>query len=188
MIRKGIFRKLWSVPVLAMLFALPLGAKAETQGSGEMARHPQVAEHLKDFQRNAQTANREADLLNSFLRNRHLQWQSHVQYLDQIKDRVNQMGKTLVQMEALKAVAGPSQRAAIENARPHLEVIAANMTRAYDLMNEGRANIHQQDYASAVREVYQHSSTLAEKLDTILDYERAKVRLNSLELQPAFAE
>jgi len=44
------------------------------------------------------------------------------------------------------------------------------------------------DFAEAVRNVYAHADSLYEKVDTLLDYESARVRLDKLELEPLSGE
>jgi hypothetical protein len=82
-------------------------------------------------------------------------------------------------------VANQNQVIAIEQARPHLESIAQNLTAAIESINESRPNIHSTEYAEAVDSVYAHTDELHTKVDTILDYDAARTRLDKLELQEA---
>jgi len=95
------------------------------------------------------------------------------------------MGKTLAELEALKPLASENQGMAIEHARPHLVSVAQNLTQSIELVQENRNNVHWGEYGEAVSNLYVHADALHTKLDTILDYADAKMRLDSLELQPA---
>jgi septal ring factor EnvC (AmiA/AmiB activator) len=150
-------------------------------------KNAQLAEQLADFKSTAFEMRREADTLKSFTPNKRLSWQSHTHRLDALKNHVNKMGKTLAELEASKPTATESQGMAIEQARPHLVSVAHNLTQAIELVNENRNNVHWGEYGEAVSNLYAHADALHTKLDTILDYENAKVRLDRLELQPALA-
>jgi len=108
----------------------------------------------------------------------------HIQ-LEALKNHLNEMGKTLAELEALKPLASENQGMAIEHARPHLVSVAQNLTQSIELVQENRNNVHWGEYGEAVSNLYVHADALHTKLDTILDYADAKMRLDSLELQPA---
>lgn len=145
----------------------------------------QVANQLSDFKRTAFEMRREADALKSFTPNKRLNWQSHTYRLNALKDHVNKLGKTLAELEAQKSAATESQAMAIEHARPHLVSVAQNLTQAIELVREDRSNVHWGEYAEAVSNIYAHADDLHTKVDTILDYEASRMRLDKLELQPA---
>jgi len=163
-----------------LLVALASTAFAETA----IQSRAQVAEQLADFKRTAFEMRREAATLKSFTPNKRLHWQSHTYRLDALKNHVNEMGKTLAELEAMKPLASENQGMAIEHAQHHLVSVAENLTQAIELVNENRSNVHWGEYAEAVSDLYAHADALHTKLDTILDYEDAQMRLDSLELQP----
>ena len=143
----------------------------------------QVADRLADFKRAASQLRREAGTLDAHGRSR-VSWQTHTHQLTAVKDHVNQLGVTLAELEALKPHASESQRMAIEHARPHLASVAQSTTRAFELINDNRGSVHFPEYGEAVSDIYEHADVLHMKLDAILDYEDAKTRLDTLELEP----
>jgi len=147
-------------------------------------RSLQVADQLADFKRTAFEMRREADTLKSFTPNKRLHWQSHTYRLEALKNHVNEMGNSLAELEALKPTATESQGIAIEHARPHLVSVAQNLTQAIELVRENRNNVLWGEYGEAVSNIYAHADALHTKLDTIFDYENARIRFDSLELQP----
>lgn len=167
-----------AVIVIVALAGSASAAELATQGSA------QVASELAEFKRTASQMRDKADSLNSFTPNRQLSWQTHSESLNALKDHVNEMGQSLTELEALKPTANETQVLAIEHARPHLVSIARNLTEAIGLVNESRSNVYWVDYAEAVSDVYAHADTLHAKIDAILDFEKAKARLEDLELQP----
>jgi uncharacterized protein YdiU (UPF0061 family) len=176
------------VIALAVVLSLPALAGAETWNSAADKPHPEVADQLKGFKRKAVDLRRAADSLQSFTGNGQLSWQSHAHQQTELKEHINQMGQMLAELESQKHVASDTQRMAMEQVRPHLVAAAQNLTQAMELVEERRSHIRHLDYAEAVRNLYDHSENLFEKLDTILDYEKSKLRFESMEFQPASPE
>jgi len=172
-----------SVLIMLLFIVLATPAFGDTLEQSRASRL-QVADQLSAFKRTTFEMRREADTLKSFTPNKRLSWQSHTHRLDALKNHVNELGKSLAELEALKPMANESQAMAIEQARPHLVSVAQNLTQAIELVRENRNNIHWGEYGEAVSNIYAHADVLHTKLDTILDYESAKARLNALELQP----
>ena len=162
------------VMVLCLTLAAPTFADSPRSLDGQ----------LSDFQQRAYKVRVQADVLQSFLNNR-LSWESHSAQLSELRHHVNQLGKSLVELQAQKGMATAGQAMAIEHAGPHLASVAERLTRALELVREDRNNIRWQEYAEVVDGMHDHARDLHNKIDTILDYENAKVRLDKLELQPA---
>jgi len=150
-------------------------------------RNPQVGKQLTDFKQTVFEMRREADTLKSMTPNKRLSWESHTYRLSTLKDQVNEMGRSLAELEAQKSIASEGQALAIEHARPHLVSVAQNLTAAIELVNENRRNVYWSDYGEAVEAVYSHADALHTKLDTILKYEKGKMRMDNLELQTSLA-
>lgn len=144
-----------------------------------------VADRLSELKSTAYAMRVTTDNLKSFTPAKQLHWQSHAHNLEALKSQVNAMGKSLSELEGLKAEANPSQTLAIEQARPHLVTVAENLEQAIELIREDRNNVYWNDYAETVNNMQDHAESLYTKLDTILDYEYAKAQLDGLELQPA---
>jgi hypothetical protein len=184
-ISKSIF--LASAVLGAALLMSPAGVNAATQPcacSGERASTPDVAKELADFKTKAFQVRREAGILKSFTSYSHLHWKSHTDRLSTLGDHVNDMGRMLARLEEMKAIATESQQLAIDNARPHLVAIADQLGRAIGLVNENTSSVKLSPYSDTVTDISQHTTSLYEKLDTILNYESAKGRLNGLEILP----
>jgi len=146
-------------------------------------RNPQVGKQLTDFKQTVFEMRREADTLKSMTPNKRLSWESHTYRLSTLKDQVNEMGRSLAELEAQKSIASEGQALAIEHARPHLVSVAQNLTAAIELVNENRNSVQWSEYGNTVNDIYAHADALHNRLDTILDYEKAKTRFDSLELE-----
>ena len=183
MTRNKLFRTAYAliVPVLAALATNSAYGVSPTS----TRPHSQVAAELTEFKRMAFEMRRTADTLHSITPRRQLDWQSHASRLHELKHQVNDLGKRLAQLESLTPEASPNQQMAIEHARPHLVATANNLTGAIEMLNEDRSSIRQVDYAESVKNIYTHADLLHQKLGTILDYDKAKMRLDNLNLEPA---
>jgi hypothetical protein len=166
---------------ILLLFGLTDSAMAETT----TFHNPQVEKQLTDFKQTAFEMRREADTLKSMTPCKRLSWESHTYRLATLKDHVNEMGRSLTELEAQKSIATDGQALAIEHARPHLVSVAQNLTQAINLVNENRNSIQWGEYGDAISDIYSHADALHTKLDAILDYEKARLRFDRLELDPS---
>ena len=174
--------KLRTVPsALMVLLVAVLAAPAFAEISTSNAEHLRVADQLADFKRTAFEMRREADTLKSFTPGKRAHWQSHTYMLNVLKSHVNDMGKALEEMEALKPLASEGHKIAIERSRPHLVSVAQNLRQAINLVQEDRNSIYWGEYGEAVSNIYAHADALHTKIDTILDYENARLRFDNLE-------
>jgi len=169
---------------LTLLLAVALVSTAVAESA--TFHNPQVTTQLKEFRSTAAAMRNEADVLKSMTRNTRHSWQSHTDRLTTLKKHVNEMGKSLADLEKQQLTATNGQALAIEQARVHLVPVAENLTQAIDLVNERRTNVHWGEYGDAVSEIYAQADALHTKLDTFLDYEDARLRFDRLELRPAF--
>ncbi len=176
-----------SALTITMIVVLAASAFAERPRQTATGKD-RVSDQLADFKRTAYKLSHEADALNLQTPSRQVSWESHSKRLGVLKDHVNEMGKTLSELEALKPLASESQGLVIEQARPHLVSVAQHVTQAIELVNENRRNVHSTEYREAVSSIYAHADALHAKLDTVLDFENAKLRLDALELQPTSPE
>jgi hypothetical protein len=164
----------------------PLPVRADV--ANEVKGHPEVANQLTQFKQNAYDLRVRAEKLDALTPSRLVDWRSHAHNLEILKEQVNQLGETLANLEELKPQANEGQRLAIENARPHLVGVANQVTEAIDLLAEDRSSIHWQPYSNTVDNIYSHATSLHETVDTILDYEQARIRLVDLDLSTSASE
>ena len=169
------------------LIALFLVALATSPASAETfaragVQNSDVADQLKELKGKAFELRREADVLNSITPNKQMHWQSHTYRLNALKDNVNDLGKRLTELETLQPQASDVQKMAIANARPHLVAVAQQLTQAIDLVAENRRSVHGTPYTDTVRNIYTHAASLYRTVDTLFDYENARMRLDNLGL------
>ena len=166
---------------LTILLMVVLAAPAFAEISTRNAERLRVSDQLTDFKRTAFDMCREADTLKSFVPGKRLHWRSHTYMLDVLKNHVNEMGKTLEELEAVKPSVSEGQTIAIERSRPHLVSVAQNLTQAINLVQGDRSSVYRPEYGEAVSKIYAHADALHTKIDTVLDYENARLRFENLE-------
>ena len=175
-----------SIVTVLLVVMLAAAAFADSPMKTAAAQR-KVADHLENFKTSAIALRHEADTLQA-PGTRRLTWQTQNQYLGNIKIHVNEMGKTLAELEVLKPMANQSQALAIEHSRTHLVSVAENATRALDLIRENRSSVQFNEFGEAVNDIHVHAEALHTKLDTILDFEDARIRLDALDLPTTSTE
>ena len=108
--------------------------------------------------------------------------------LETLKTHINRLGQTLTNLEELKPQANEGQRLAIENARPHLVGAAQELTEAIDLLSDDRSSVILVAVLESGDSLYNHAYSLHETVDTIMDYEKARIWLVDLDLSTSAAE
>ena len=150
---------------------------------GDITQVEKVGDLLAQFESRAIETRRDAGRLESKTRGG-LSWQSHSQTLNLMKDHVNDMGKMLAEMEALKPQATLLQAKAIECARPQLQEMADGVESAIAALNEDRRNVVSQNYKATLHGVWTSADRLYRTVDTIIDYHEARNRMTSLMQEP----
>lgn len=168
----------WAV---AAMLLVPTVLSANTNNSTQNgAKVSQVADHLSTFEQQAFEVSRGADTLLLLTRDRQTSWESHIHYLNTLRQGVNDMGRMLAKLEEMKPLASEVQQMAIERARPHLVALADETREAINLVQAERWNIRQPEYAATVADLSLHADGLYQTVDTIVDYHNANDRLQSL--------
>lgn len=170
---------LMTLLLLGTLASIP--ARADVSKEMENG-HPEVADQLSLFKQTALEMRKQAYTLDAMTPSRQLDWRSHSQTLETLKEQVNSLGRTLTKLEQLKDQANDGQRLAIANARPPLVATAQQLSQAIDLLSDNRRSVYFQPYSETVSNLSTHAASVYETVDTILDYENARMRLLDLDL------
>ena len=170
---------LMTAMLVGVLTSIPARADVSQQVDNG---HPDVSNQLASFKRTALEMRRHAGTLEAMTPARQLDWRSHAHSLETLKQQVNQLGQTLTTLEELKPQANEGQRMAIDNARPHLAAMAEELSQAINLLSDDRKSVYRSPYTDRVSNLYSHAASLYETVDTIMDYENARVRLLNLDL------
>jgi hypothetical protein len=175
---------LWAM-VVALMGGLSSLASAEMRGNDPAPNDSeQVMKLLKDARSEAVRLQIETDELASY-KNTALSRETHGRQLEVVKDHVNELGKTLDQLEARKAEASPWQQKAIEEMRPMLEKLADRTTQAIEHVRDNPWQLRHPDYHDALEDKADLASQLADLLNDHVRYGETKAELEELETQVA---
>jgi len=151
---------------------------------GEVSQVSKIDDMLAAFESKAIETRRDAAILESKRRNHRLSWQTHADKLSTMKEHINDMGKMLADLEGMKAKATLFQEKAIEAARPHLEDMAQRVEKGINWINEDRRSIAKAEYRDNLHGIWSSADELYRRLDTIIDYHEARMRLHELAEEP----
>ncbi len=164
------------------LFAAPATASApcETSVQAEDRNYQQEASRLlKEVQTHANALSSDADLLLIYARgsiSRH----SHALQVNLVKDRVNAIGKPLNRLQAIRHVAAPWQRQAIDSVVPIAASLAAQTEAAILHLNEAGKPLWAPDYTDLLRSISDRSDQVKQTIDLHLDLAAAEQKLEDL--------
>ena len=174
----------WMAGIMAAgsLFAATAAASAlrETSVEAEDWNYQQEASRLlKQVQAHANALSSEADVLFIYSRgsiSRH----SHALQVNVVKDRVNAIGKPLDRLQAIRHVAAPWQRQAIDSVVPIAASLAAQTETAIQHLNETGKPLWAPEYTDLIRSISDRSDQVKETIDLHLDLAGAQEKLEQL--------
>jgi len=164
------------------LFAAPAIASAPCQTSVEAEdwNYQQEASRLlKQIQAHANALAGDADVLSIYARgsiSRH----SHAIQVNLVKDRVNAIGKPLNRLQAIRHVAAPWQRQAIDSVVPIAASLAAQTEAAIQHLNETGKPLWAPDYTDLLRSISDRSDQVKQTIDLHLDLAGTQEKLEEL--------
>ena len=136
------------------------------------------ANHLSAFEEQAAQVSLDAETVRSLSQDHHSNWQSHVYYLNNLREGVNSMGKLLAELEERKSQGSEAQQMAVQRSRPHLVALAAETTEALNLLRARSGNVI---YKETVADLSRQADILYQTVDAIVNYHNADDRLDKLE-------
>jgi uncharacterized protein YoxC len=165
--------------IVALSAAVLLIARPDVQAAPQ-EDNKEVSKLLEDIKSQAADLQRDSDELESYTRS-DVSWQSHAEELDQIKERVNAIGKTISRLQALQNSASPWQREAIERIIPVAQKLASNTTAAIEHLRKDPLKIHQTQYQEYVKSNAEAASNLAALIKDFVEYGKTRTTLEAYE-------
>lgn len=139
----------------------------------------EVSSILADIKAEAIQLRDDADQLKAFTHST-LSWESHAGKVEQMKEHVNNAGKSLTKLDSLRRSASPWQQQAIDRTTPLLKELASNVTSTIEHLNRRPALLQTSLYVDYVTSNYDLSSDLAELISDYVEYGRSKARSEEL--------
>lgn len=172
-------RKLVSRVTLGLFLGALSLAASTVCGAQTSKDFKEVSSILAELKTEAIQLRDDADQLKLFTHST-LAWETHMSKVAQIKDHVNNAGKSLSKLDSARENASPWQQQAIDHISPLLKELAANVTSTIEHLNQKPLLLQTERYVDYVAANCELASNLAELVSDYVDYGRSKARSEEL--------
>ena len=139
----------------------------------------EVSTLLDEIKSEAVQLRHDAEELKTYTHSK-LSWETHAEKIDQVKQHVNNAGKSLGKLDNVRANAAPWQQQAIDRVTPLLKELAANVEGTIAHLDQKPNLSHTSPYVDYVDANFEVASNLSELISDYVEYGRSKA--NSTEL------
>lgn len=162
--------------ILAGIAGISPGLKADEQPESQS-----VSKLLQDAKGQAYAISVDAGILESFMRQPQLNWQTHAAEISRMKEDINTAAKTVGKLNDSRGQAAAWQVVAIDRIIPFMKEIADDTTRAIEYLNKNQAKpLTTGDYRDYIEANADTSRELASMIADFVDYGNSKSRYESL--------
>lgn len=168
-----------SLGTLVLLTAVLLIVHPNIQAAPE-ADNKEVSQLLEDIKVQSADLQRDSETLESYTRSG-VSWQTHAEELNQMKDRINTIGKTISKLQNLRSSASPWQQEAIDRIIPVAEKLASNTSAAIEHLNKNPLKINEPQYQEYIKSNAKTSSHLAALVKDFVEYGKTRTMLEAYE-------
>ncbi|MFY9791447.1 MAG: hypothetical protein WA474_15640 [Candidatus Sulfotelmatobacter sp.] len=165
--------------VLAV-FMLPLFSPLPVLAASRTEENPEVTRLLAEARDEAAALSKDADEMEALTRS-DVSWQSHAAMLENIKDHINSLGRTVDKLNAMRDSASDWQRQAIDRSIPLMKDLAANTTAAINHLNENKLRPTSGNYTEYLRENAETAHELSDMISGFVRYGETREKLDKLE-------
>ena len=176
MYRTNTCRSLW----IGLLFVLTCSTLARRAEALQNAENQDVRSLLSLAADQASALDYDADQMTGLLHSE-ISWRTHATMLTQVKEHVNNLGKTIAKLEAERGQASPLQQQAIDRAVPLLRELASNTTDAIEHLNKNQNRPVSGDYPEYLDANADTAHELARLVDATVEYGHTKNKLEKLQ-------
>jgi hypothetical protein len=169
-----------TLATLTLLLFSPLAVLGVLAASQNNEGNPEVTRLLADAREKAAVLSRDADEMEALTRS-DVSWQTHADRLNTIKEDVNDLARTVEQLNASRASASEWQKQAIDRAMPLMKELAANTTAAINHLNENKIRPTSGSYTEYLKENAETAHQLSDMISSFVRYGDTRARLEKLE-------
>lgn len=134
--------------------------------------HREASQLLAGIQVDAMNAKNQADRLQNFAMDRNIGWKIHAGELTSIRAEVDDIGRKLCRLEAIRRAATPWQQKAIDQTASLVRLMAGNADDAVAFLNTNEAHFWMPTYREYVANLYHESGRLSNSVKTFEEYAR----------------
>ncbi len=160
--------------VLFLLSPLALLAASRNEENLEVTRL------LAEARDEAATLSKDADEMEAMTLS-DLSWESHAYMLNNIKDHINNLARTIDKLNAMRDSASDWQKQAIDRSIPLMKDLAANTTAAINHLNENKLRPTSGNYTEYLKENAETAHELSDMISSFVRYGDTRARLDKLE-------
>jgi len=161
-------------------FMLPLFSPLPVPAASRTEENPEVTRLLAEARDEAAALSKDADEMEALTRS-DVSWQSHAAMLDNVRDHINSLGRTIEKLNAMRDSASDWQRQAIDRSIPLMRDLAANTTAAINHLNENKLRPTSGNYTEYLRENAETAHQLSDMISGFVRYGEAREKLDKLE-------
>jgi hypothetical protein len=172
-------RKLVSQISLGLLAGALAFATTTLYGAQAPKDSREVSSILADIKTEAIQLRDDADQLKAFTHST-FSWESHASKVEQMKDHINNAGKSLSKLDSLRADASPWQQQAIDRITPLLKELASKVESTIEHLNKKPVLLQTGPYVDYVAANDDLSSNLAELISDYVEYGKSKAKSEEL--------
>ncbi len=120
-------------------------------------------------------------ILESYKSQTQLHWQTHAQRLNLAREHINEIGKRLGRLQAIRSEVAPWQQRAIEEIVPVAADLAAHTEAAIQHLNENRNRLLAPEYTDHLSSIAERSAELKESADLFLEFGDTSDKLDRMQ-------
>jgi len=145
----------------------------------ENADSEQVSKLLSEAKTMAFQLKEDAQTMESYTRS-NATWESHAVAINQIKERVNALGRQTAKLKDARSSASSWQKAAIDRVNPFLDELAGYTEAVIENLNKHPKLLNTPEYKDYLEANADYAGDLATMIGDFVDYGRTKQRLQRL--------
>lgn len=130
---------------------------------------------------------RDADTLAVLARGNQVSWQTHANYLNSVRSHINELGKRLERLQAIKHVVAPWQQQAIDRMVPVAVELATRTQSAITHLNENQRFYFAESYQQHLDAISDRAVELKETISGFVDFGQTQQKMERLQQQMEIA-
>ena len=139
----------------------------------------QVSKLLSEAKTMAFQLKEDAETMESYTRS-NATWESHAVAINQVKERVNALGRQVTKLKDARNTASPWQKAAIDRINPFMDELGGYTDAVIENVNKHPKLLNTAEYKDYLEANADYAGDLATMIGDFVDYGRTKQRLQRL--------
>jgi signal transduction histidine kinase len=169
-----------AISVFASMLLLLMVLLARASNTFDQDENPQVTRSLADARQKAAVVSQDADELEALTRTE-ATWHAHAAKLEEMKQHINDMARSVEQLQAARDSASAWQRQAIDRMMPLMRELASSTTAAINHLNQQQSRPTTPSYTEYLKENAATAHELANMISEFVEYGQARQKLQNLE-------